>query len=59
MKDIEVSKEDQQNINNFSKLNTLFHEKEKELREKKEMLEQLGDALTELELTDDDQKVRY
>ena len=54
-----MSKDDQQNINNFSKLNTLFHEKEKELREKKEMIEQLGDALTELELMDDDLAVRY
>jgi len=51
--EVQVSKEDQQNINNFSKLNQKFHEKIVELSTRDNLLEEIDDALTELELLDD------
>jgi len=56
--EIQVSKEDQQNINNFSKMNQKFHEKATELGQKDGLLEEIDDALTELELIDDDANLR-
>lgn len=56
--DIEVSKEDQSNINNFSKLNQRFHEKNNELLARDTILEELDDASTELELIDDEGDLR-
>jgi len=56
--DIEVSRDDQANINNFSKYNAKFHEKVAELTLRDNMLEEMDDALTELELADDDGNLR-
>lgn len=56
--EVQVSKEDQQNINNFSKLNQKFHEKIVELSARDNLLEEIDDALTELELIDDDANLR-
>ncbi|KAH7925623.1 Prefoldin, subunit 4 [Leucogyrophana mollusca] len=55
----EVTWEDQQRINTFSKLNTrkrAIHEKLDELNQEKEALDDLS---TELELADEDQPVLY
>lgn len=56
--EVQVSKDDQQNINNFSKLNQRFHEKVVELSTRVNLLEEIDDALTELELVDDDTNLR-
>ncbi|KRX09937.1 Prefoldin [Pseudocohnilembus persalinus] len=56
--DLDFSKEDQNNINNFSKLNMNRRDKEKQIAQKKELIDQLDDALTELDLFDDDEPVK-
>ncbi|KAF8017840.1 hypothetical protein BT93_H2902 [Corymbia citriodora subsp. variegata] len=50
----EVTWEDQQNINKFSKLNNRFHELEDEIRIAKETNDNLEDASNELILTDEE-----
>ncbi|EGO00215.1 hypothetical protein SERLA73DRAFT_135937 [Serpula lacrymans var. lacrymans S7.3] len=55
----EVTWEDQQRINSFSKLNTRLRNIELKLEELKQEKEALDDLSTELELTDEDQTVLY
>ncbi|KIJ60029.1 hypothetical protein HYDPIDRAFT_177590 [Hydnomerulius pinastri MD-312] len=55
----EVTWEDQQRINTFSKLNTRLRGIEEKLEELKQEKEALDDLSTELELTDEDQTVLY
>ncbi|KAJ8596596.1 Prefoldin, subunit 4 [Rhizopogon salebrosus TDB-379] len=55
----EVTWEDQQRINTFSKLNTRLRSIEERLEELKQEKEALDDLSTELELTDEDQPVLY
>lgn len=55
---MEVSKEDQQNINNFSKLNLQYHEYLREINQKKETLTQVEEAITEMDLADEDEKIK-
>ncbi|XP_030444220.1 probable prefoldin subunit 4 [Syzygium oleosum] len=50
----EVTWDDQQNINRFSKLNNRFHELEDEIRIAKETNDNLEDASNELILTDEE-----
>ncbi|XP_022142983.1 probable prefoldin subunit 4 [Momordica charantia] len=50
----EVTWEDQQNINKFSRLNNRFHELEDEIRLAKETNDNLEDASNELILSDDE-----
>lgn len=50
-----VSKEDQLQIATFSKLNQSLHEKQYQLKQRKEMLEQMDDAATEMELMDEEE----
>ncbi|KAG6599316.1 putative prefoldin subunit 4, partial [Cucurbita argyrosperma subsp. sororia] len=50
----EVTWEDQQNINKFSRLNNRFHELEDEIRTAKETNDNLEDASNELILSDED-----
>ncbi|CDP06817.1 unnamed protein product [Coffea canephora] len=50
----EVTWEDQQKINQFSRLNNRFHELEDEIKLAKETNDNLEDASNELILTDDD-----
>ncbi|PKI44807.1 hypothetical protein CRG98_034755 [Punica granatum] len=50
----EVTWEDQQNINRFSKLNNRFHELEDEIKAAKERNDNLEDASNELILTDEE-----
>ncbi|KAF5183094.1 Prefoldin subunit [Thalictrum thalictroides] len=52
--EIEVTWEDQQNINKFGRLNNRFHEIEDEIKLAKETNENLEDASNELILTDED-----
>ncbi|PIA59318.1 hypothetical protein AQUCO_00400309v1 [Aquilegia coerulea] len=52
--EIEVTWEDQQNINKFGRLNNRFHEIEDEIRLAKEANENLEDASNELILTDEE-----
>lgn len=56
--EIEVSKDDQANINQFSKLNTKFHEKYRDISAKRESLNQMDDALVELDLLNDENDLR-
>ncbi|XP_047338261.1 probable prefoldin subunit 4 [Impatiens glandulifera] len=51
---IEVTWEDQQNINKFGRLNNRFHELEDEIKHAKETNENLEDASNELILTDEE-----
>ncbi|KAF5739260.1 prefoldin subunit 4 isoform X1 [Tripterygium wilfordii] len=51
---MEVTWEDQQNINRFSRLNTRFHELEEEIKISKETNDNLEDAGNELILTDEE-----
>ncbi|KAG5639036.1 hypothetical protein H0H81_007649 [Sphagnurus paluster] len=53
----EVTWEDQQRINSFSKLNTRVRSLEEKLQELKQEKEALDDLSTELELADEDQPV--
>ena len=55
---MEVSKDDQQNINNFSKMNTLFQEKIAALKIQEKHLSDVKDAETELELLDETDLVK-
>ncbi|KAG2338891.1 Prefoldin, subunit 4 [Suillus weaverae] len=55
----EVTWEDQQRINTFSKLNTRLRSIEERLEELKQEKEALDDLATELELTDEDESVLY
>ncbi|TFK53492.1 Prefoldin, subunit 4 [Heliocybe sulcata] len=57
--DVEVTWEDQQRINNFSKLNTRLRAIEEKLGNLKEEKEALDDLSTELELADEDEPVLY
>ncbi|KAK8952862.1 putative prefoldin subunit 4 [Platanthera guangdongensis] len=52
--EIEVTWEDQQNINKFGRLNNRFHELEDEIKIAKENNESLEDASNELILSDED-----
>ncbi|GLB37009.1 putative binds specifically to cytosolic chaperonin (c-CPN) and transfers target proteins to it [Lyophyllum shimeji] len=55
----EVTWEDQQRINTFSKLNTRMRNLEEKLEELKREKEALDDLATELELADEDEPVLY
>ncbi|KAJ6594244.1 Prefoldin subunit-domain-containing protein [Mycena capillaripes] len=55
----EVTWEDQQRINSFSKLNTRMRNVEEKLQELKQEKEALDDLATELELADEDESVLY
>ncbi|KAJ3076438.1 hypothetical protein HDU98_003302 [Podochytrium sp. JEL0797] len=57
--EVEVTWQDQQNINQFAKLNTKMSELEDEYDEKKKDREYLEDLEQELELADEDEPVRY
>ncbi|KAN0063456.1 hypothetical protein ACQY0O_003903 [Thecaphora frezii] len=57
--DVEVSWEDQQSINAFSRLNSTYADVEEDLRLKREEKEALDDLAIELELADDDDDVLY
>eukprot|EP00245_Coleochaete_scutata_P008408 TRINITY_DN2555_c0_g1_i3.p1 TRINITY_DN2555_c0_g1~~TRINITY_DN2555_c0_g1_i3.p1 ORF type:complete len:127 (+),score=42.55 TRINITY_DN2555_c0_g1_i3:121-501(+) len=50
--------QDQQNINAFSRLNNEFHDLEEEIKGKKDLEANLEDASNELILTDEDE-IRY
>ncbi|XLT36010.1 hypothetical protein HN873_067302 [Arachis hypogaea] len=52
--DMEVTWEDQQNINKFGRLNNRFHKLEDEFKIAKETNDNLEDASNELILTDED-----
>ncbi|KAJ7282905.1 Prefoldin subunit 4 [Mycena rebaudengoi] len=55
----EVTWEDQQRINSFSKLNTRMRSIQEKLQELKQEKEALDDLSTELELADEDEPVLY
>ncbi|KAJ7680657.1 Prefoldin subunit 4 [Mycena polygramma] len=55
----EVTWEDQQRINSFSKLNTRLRNVEEKLQDLKQEKEALDDLATELELADEDDPVLY
>ncbi|KAI0829853.1 Prefoldin subunit 4 [Trametes gibbosa] len=55
----EVTWEDQQRINSFSKLNTRLRAIEESIQELKQEKESLDDISMELELADEDQPVMY
>mmetsp|Transcript_11423 Transcript_11423/g.19938 ORF Transcript_11423/g.19938 Transcript_11423/m.19938 type:complete len:130 (-) Transcript_11423:511-900(-) len=57
--DVEVTKEDQQRINNFNQLNQKYHELEDELKVAKDDLQKIEDASNELMLCSDDDPVKY
>ncbi|KAK9321790.1 Prefoldin subunit-domain-containing protein [Lipomyces orientalis] len=57
--DVQVSWEDQQRINAFSKLNSRLSELEDLYQEKKDENEYLEDVGTEIELVDEDDLVQY
>ncbi|EPQ27802.1 uncharacterized protein PFL1_04547 [Pseudozyma flocculosa PF-1] len=57
--DVEVSWEDQQSINAFSRLNSTYSDVEEDLRVKREEKEALDDLAMELELADEDDEVLY
>lgn len=52
--EIQVTKEDQQQISQFSKLNQEYHEKVAQLKIRKDIIEQMDDAQTELQIMDDE-----
>ncbi|MCL7026568.1 hypothetical protein MKW94_030793 [Papaver nudicaule] len=56
--EMEVTWEDQQNINKFGRLNNRYHELEDQIKIAKEANENLEDASNELILTDED-SVRF
>ncbi|KAJ1547684.1 hypothetical protein HK405_005192 [Cladochytrium tenue] len=56
--DIDVSWEDQQKINNFSKMNARSGDLDEKLEGLKKELEYLEDLDTELELADEDEPIR-
>ncbi|KAJ3276496.1 hypothetical protein HK104_003657 [Borealophlyctis nickersoniae] len=57
--DAEVTWEDQQNINSFSKLNARLDQIEEIYQEKKKEKEYLEDLESELELADEDELIKY
>ncbi|EGF84452.1 hypothetical protein BATDEDRAFT_9048, partial [Batrachochytrium dendrobatidis JAM81] len=57
--DVEVTWEDQRNINMFSKLNTRLESVEEAYEDKKREKEYLDDLTNELELADEDEPVKY
>ncbi|KAF8924173.1 prefoldin [Dissophora ornata] len=57
--DIQVSWQDQQNINTFSKYNAQLQDLEDTYEAKKTEKEYLDDLASELELADEDEPVRY
>ena len=57
--DIEVTKDDQNNINNFSKLFSKNKENEEALREINERINQQKDTNDEMEMNEDSEPVRY
>ncbi|KAI8919011.1 Prefoldin beta-like protein [Powellomyces hirtus] len=57
--DTEVTWEDQQNINSFSRLNMKIQNLEDQYEEKKKEKEYLDDLSSELELADEDELVKY
>ncbi|KAK9491773.1 Prefoldin subunit-domain-containing protein [Lipomyces doorenjongii] len=57
--DVQVSWEDQQRINDFSKLNSRLSELEDQYRQKQDENEYLEDVGTEIELVDEDEVVQY
>ena len=56
--EVDFTKEDQIAINSFSRLNMHHQDKSKQIYQKKEAISQQEDAVTELELQDDDEIVR-
>eukprot|EP01025_Chloroclados_australasicus_P045128 TRINITY_DN4923_c0_g1_i1.p2 TRINITY_DN4923_c0_g1~~TRINITY_DN4923_c0_g1_i1.p2 ORF type:complete len:122 (-),score=16.14 TRINITY_DN4923_c0_g1_i1:262-627(-) len=52
----QVTEDDQNNINSFSRLNTRKHELETNIKEKQGYIEELEDASNELILADDDEE---
>ncbi|KAF9321825.1 hypothetical protein BG000_011148 [Podila horticola] len=57
--DIQVSWQDQQNINTFSKYNARLQDLEETYEAKKTEKEYLDDLASELELADEDESVKY
>ncbi|SNX86983.1 probable GIM3 - Gim complex component [Melanopsichium pennsylvanicum] len=57
--EIEVTWEDQQSINSFSRLNSTYSDVLEDLRVLKENRESLDDLAMELELADEDEAVLY
>lgn len=57
--EVQVTWEDQKNINAFGRLNGRMHEFEEDISKKQEELLYLEDASNELILLDDDEPVRY
>ena len=57
--DIEVTKDDQLNINNFSKMFQRKQELDESLTKMKEKINSHQDTLDEIELNDDDEPLRY
>merc|ERR1719446_1749820 len=57
--DVQVRLEDQQQINQFGRLNNQMHDMEDDLKAKQSQHELLDDAANELILADDDEPVRY
>eukprot|EP00232_Nephroselmis_pyriformis_P002235 CAMPEP_0182914790 /NCGR_PEP_ID=MMETSP0034_2-20130328/38751_1 /TAXON_ID=156128 /ORGANISM="Nephroselmis pyriformis, Strain CCMP717" /LENGTH=127 /DNA_ID=CAMNT_0025051577 /DNA_START=479 /DNA_END=862 /DNA_ORIENTATION=- len=54
-KNTEVTREDQENINSFGKLNNRLYEAQDELKARKKYLEELEDAGNELMLADEEE----
>ncbi|KAJ3090483.1 hypothetical protein HK100_007436 [Physocladia obscura] len=57
--DVEVTWQDQQNINSFAKMNNRMSDLEDEYEEKKKERDYLEDLEQELELADEDEPIRY
>ncbi|CAB4443689.1 unnamed protein product [Rhizophagus irregularis] len=57
--DVEVTWEDQQKINSFSKLNAKYSDFELNYESKKQEKEYLDDLTEELELADEDDRIKY
>ncbi|RHZ45616.1 hypothetical protein Glove_668g2 [Diversispora epigaea] len=57
--DAEVTWEDQQQINSFSKLNAKYSDLEEAYNAKKQEKEALDDLSSELELVDEDELIKY
>ncbi|KAJ3098982.1 hypothetical protein HDU97_003547 [Phlyctochytrium planicorne] len=57
--DVEVRREDQENINSFAKMNARLTDLEDALEAKKKEMEYLDDLEGELQLLDEDDPVKY
>ncbi|XP_058803744.1 probable prefoldin subunit 4 [Phymastichus coffea] len=57
--DVHISFEDQQKINKFARQNAKMEDFKEELKQRKNDLQNLNDAVSELELFDDDAKIPY